>query len=272
MSLIDAKSFFVRGMVTDYSFTLPRCAHLCSVNRAPYSSEVGTQLKKKLNNPIKPTEVTKTMYRMKNNKAYWDLPVELVKYGGEHLHTDVANILNNIFEQHDDIDIGEGHLIPLQKPKPKPKGPVKNLRPITLLNLLRKILSRITTTRIEPKTDEYLSKSQSAYRKGRSTSDVVWAYRWILAKVQEFRIKIYIIGIDMSSAFDTIYRDKLINIVENVLDEDEVRIIRKLLSNTTLEVRIKGAATTKFTSNIGSPQGGSISGPLLFILKTRWKT
>ena len=72
-------------------------------------------------------------------------------------------------------------------------------------------------------------------------------------------------GIDMSSAFDTIDRQKLVDIVESFLDEDEARIIRRLLSNTTLEVRVKGAETTPFISNIGSPQGGSISGPLFEI-------
>ena len=78
-------------------------------------------------------------------------------------------------------------------------------------------------------------------------------------------MKIHVVGIDMSSAFDTIYRDKLISIAESFMDEDDVRIIRKLLSNTTLEVMVEGAETTKFRSNIGSPQGGSISGPLFEI-------
>ena len=52
------------------------------------------------------------------------------------------------------------------------------------------------------------------------------------------------------------------DIVETFLDEDEVRFIRGLLSNMTLEVRVEGATTRAFKSNIGSPQGGSISGPL----------
>ena len=69
----------------------------------------------------------------------------------------------------------------------------------------------------------------------------------------------------MSSAFDTIDRNKLVQIVETFLDEDEVRMIRRLLSKTTLEVRVKGAKTEPFESNIGSPQGGSISGPLFEI-------
>ncbi len=66
-------------------------------------------------------------------------------------------------------------------------------------------------------------------------------------------ITIYISGIDMSSAFDTIYRDDLIKIAKEVLEEDEVQILSTLLAETTLEVRIDKAKATPFESNIGSP-------------------
>ena len=190
---------------------------------------------KKLNKPLTANTIMKTTSSMKNNKATFDIPVETVKYAPPQIHGEVARVLNDIFEKHEDIHLGEGVLVPLQKPKPKPVGPVKNLRPITLTATIRKILSRSTTKRIVPKTNSYLSHSQSAYRDGRSTSDIVWSYRWIAAKVQEIEIKVYIVGIDMSSAFDTIDRQKLVDIVESFLDEDEARIIRRLLSNTTLK-------------------------------------
>jgi hypothetical protein len=74
--------------------------------------------------------------------------------------------------------------------------------------------------------------------------------------------KIYIIGIDMSAAFDTIKRGKLLEILNSFLDEDEVRMIRYLLTNTSLKVKVQGAETEFFESNIGSPQGGSLSGKL----------
>ena len=114
-------------------------------------------------------------------------------------------------------------LLPLPKPK-KPKGPKKNLRPINLLPTIRKILSIITLNRIQAKVDKYISQSQAAYRQYRSTSDCICAYRWIIAIVQTENITIYVTGIDMSSAFDTIRRKKLIEILETFLDEDEVRI------------------------------------------------
>ena len=69
----------------------------------------------------------------------------------------------------------------------------------------------------------------------------------------------------MSSAFDTICRDGLFKIVEEFLDEGDLRILSTLLAETTLEVKVENAQATTFESNIGSPQGDSISG-LLFTL------
>ena len=124
------------------------------------------------------------------------------------------------------------------------------------------MISKIFMNRTEDKIDKQLSQSQSAYRKKRSTTDIVWAYRWIVAKTQKEELEVFSTGIDMSSAFDTIHRDKVINICQQILNEDEIRILRLLLSETTLEIQIKDATKSPFQSNIGSPQGDSISGPM----------
>ena len=42
-------------------------------------------------------------------------------------------------------------------------------------------------------------------------------------------------------------------------------MVRLLLSNTTLEIKISGIETEEFVSNIGSPQGDGISGILFNI-------
>ena len=54
-------------------------------------------------------------------------------------------------------------------------------------------------------------------------------------------ITIFIAGIDMSSSFDTIYRNELRKIVEELLDEDDLRILSTLLAETTLEVEVENA-------------------------------
>ena len=138
---------------------------------------------------------------------------------------------------------------------------MKNLRPINLLPIIRKILSKIGLKRSEGEISSYIPETQSAYRTGRMTTDIVWAYRWILAKVQEYEITVYVTGIDMSSAFDTMERNKLLEVVKQFMSEDNQRILRVLLSETSVEIRIKGAKTNAFKSNIGGPQGDSFSGP-----------
>ena len=69
----------------------------------------------------------------------------------------------------------------------------------------------------------------------------------------------------MSSAFNTIQRNKLINIAKEVLNEDEIRIMRIHLAETTLEVKVQNAQKATFESKIDSPQRDSINGPLFTI-------
>ena len=69
---------------------------------------------------------------------------------------------------------------------------MKNLRPITLLGVIQKILSKIFMDRTENKINKHLSQSQSAYRKSRSITDVIWAHRWMAAKTQVQDIAIFI--------------------------------------------------------------------------------
>ena len=115
----------------------------------------------------------------------------------------LARIIIGSLTHNEDLELGLGILILLQKPG-KPCGPAKNIRPIVLLPLLRKIVSLFTLDRIRRPIDAYLSQSHSAYRKGRSASDIVWAHRWLIAKVSKYRVMLHILGIDMSRAFDTI--------------------------------------------------------------------
>ena len=54
-----------------------------------------------------------------------------------------------------------------------------------LLTMLQKVISSIVLTRIQSTVKEYLSHSQSTYRQGRSTSDIVWCHRFLATRAQE---------------------------------------------------------------------------------------
>ncbi len=77
-----------------------------------------------------------------------------------------------------------------------------------------------------------------------------------MAKTLRYKALVHILGIDMSQAFDTIDRAKLLDIIRNIpnINNDDFRLIHFLLANTTLQVQFNGGLTAPFTSNIGSPQ------------------
>ena len=228
----------------------------------PYKGE-----KRPLNKPITKDEVKKSFKKLNNGRATGEdgIKGELLKYGPETLAEHTASVFNSAFEKHEPLEINNGNMRTLPKPG-KPKGPRKNLRPVTLLNTVRKTLSLITLDRIKEKVDTYLSANQSGFRPFRSTADVVWTHRWLAAKTALSDIDIKITGIDMSSAFDTIDRKRLLEILETFLEEDEIRLIQFLLSNTHISIKVSGATTElPFLANVGTPQGDSLS-PVLFII------
>ena len=87
--------------------------------------------------------------KLKNGRACGPdgIPNELMKAAGHPLHSELARIYNLSFETNTYIPaIGEGILTPLQK-RGKPRGPVKSIRPLTLLNGARKVMSLIALNR-----------------------------------------------------------------------------------------------------------------------------
>ena len=206
-----------------------------------------------LNVPISKDEVEKAIRKLKNNKASGEdrITGELIKYALDIVKEKLCHTYNKIFENHcDEINKGQSNSLTRQKPN-KEKEPLKNLRPINLLNTSRKILSTITLKRIKEKVEQYLSASQAAYRLQRSTGDIVWENRFIIGKVQLYQdLEAYITGIDISSALDTINRQKLMNQLNTFLDEDEYRI-RTLLRNTTINIQFEDCKGEEIETNIG---------------------
>ena len=219
-----------------------------------------------LQRQISSAEVSNALKKLNNGRSPGPdgVPGELLKYGRENLAPHIACLFNSMFTTHQHLDLGCGTLVPFQKPG-KTVGPPGNLRPIVLLTSLCKTLSIITLRRISSKVGEYLSPTQSGFRAGRSTADLVWSHRWFSATCQHYRREMTILGIDMSKAFDCIHRDKLLTVLESFLTEDDVRLVRVLLTNTTLQVRIGRAVSESLETTIGTPQGDSLS-PVLFVI------
>ena len=219
--------------------------------------------------PITSEEVRVATSKLKNSKSNGpdNIPNELVKAWDPSCNIAYANIINESFVTYTHIgSIGQGILTPLQKPG-KDKGPMKSLRPLILLNASRKVLSLIALKRVGPKIDKYTGPWQAAYKNGRSCADLVWAQRMLVSVVKKKDWEYSKMGIDMSAAFDTIKRKTVLKLLTDAgCTEDEVRLVRYLLANTKLRVRINSDMSVEFESSIGAFQGDSLSGKLFTLV------
>ena len=121
---------------------------------SPNAQDLGTLTLRPLHSPITPEGGTPSIEDPQNHHAYRTdmIPNELLKYGGLALAENIAGILNAIFET-GEVIIGQGVLIPLQKPD-KAKEELKSLRPVVLLNSIRKVFSLVVFERICEQVDD----------------------------------------------------------------------------------------------------------------------
>lgn len=117
--------------------------------------------------------------------------------------------------------------------------------------------------RIESVLDAYTGPWQAAYKSGRSCTDIVWCHRMLTSLVMQKEFNYSKMSIDMSSAFDTIKRQTILNLLNDAgCSEDDIRLVRFLLSGTILRVRINNVKSSEFESTLGSFQGDALSGKL----------
>ena len=229
-------------------------------NSSPLSEWRGEP--RELDIPITGAEVSAAAARLNNNRAKGvdGLAAEFLKYGGEVLHEAVAIMLNTVFIKHESIpDLKAGILAALNKPSKK--SIVEHTRPIILLTAMRKVLSLIVHRRIIEKVRNFLPLSQHAYLPGRSAAEALWSLQYMRSIAERFGERFHILTLDIQKAFDSLDRHALIAILitNNICDEDELRMIQFLLSNTTLRARVEGQLGPNFLTHIGTPQGDGLS-------------
>ena len=102
----------------------------------------------------------------------------------------------------------------------------------------------------------------SSLQKGRSIEDVVWTHKMKIASTIISGNTLKYQGIDLSSAFDTFDRGKLMKIIDSICLPEDSKLVNFLLKDTKLRVRTNEEGPT-FATNIGGSQGDGLS-PVLF--------
>lgn len=149
-------------------------------------------------------------------------------------------------------------------PKPdKEQDDIKGYRPITLLDLLGKILERLILQRLENhiQSKALISDNQYGFRPGKGTVDFLYDLH---QKVQTSQHK-YVLAIflDISAAFDSVWRPHILHILtESECPGNLYRVIKSYLSDRNVFFDYGGQRWEKEVT-LGVPQG-SILGPILW--------
>ena len=157
-------------------------------------------------------------------------------------------------------------------PLPKTKKPVeyKDLRPISILPILSKLIEKVLNMQIREHLDKFkiLPPTQSGFRASHSCSTALLKVTDDILSATDKNKLTALILLDYSKAFDRINHQLLLAILHYYgFGEDSLAMIQSYLENRLQRVRIKGKLSTPLNISSGVPQG-SILGPTLFTIFT----
>jgi sorting nexin-29 len=113
-----------------------------------------------------------------------------------------------------------------------------NYRPITLLNIAYKIFAILLNKILTENTENKLEDNQMGFHPNRFTIDNIFIVRQIYEKSHEHNIDLYNIFVDYTHAFDSIYRNKVIECLKKFDVPDRlIRLIALTLNIQQQESR-----------------------------------
>jgi len=141
-----------------------------------------------------------------------------------------------------------------------------DFRPISLLNRVLKIITKLLADRLQTKIIPLVHTNQYGFIKTRTIQDcLAWAYEYIYP-CQHSKREIVILKLDFTKAFDTIEHNTIIQMMSHLGFGDKwLDWIQRILASGTSSILLNGVPGNHFHCRHGVRQGDPLS-PLLFVL------
>ncbi|KAJ0454037.1 putative RNA-directed DNA polymerase [Helianthus annuus] len=187
-------------------------------------------------------------------KRFWDL-----------VESDFVDIMD-AFYVNGEISPGCGSSFIALIPKVIDPIGLKDYRPISLVGIINKVISKILANRLKRVLDSIISPSQSAFISGRYILDGPLIVNEIQNWAKKAKRKIFLLKIDFEKAYDNINWNFLIDILRQMgFSEKWCLWIKGVVSSARASVLVNGSPTFEFKCHKGMRQGDPIS-PFLFVI------
>lgn len=221
-----------------------------------------------LNRFISEDEIEKAILNMKNNKSPGDdgLSSEFYKTFKEELKPILCEVMNNCIIKRELPESQRNALITLLYKKEDHRL-LKNWRPVSLLNVDYKILSKVATERIRPFMETVVPENQKCGVKGRLIDDLILTLDTITEYFDDNKFEPgAIICIDQEKAFDRINHKYLEAVLRKIgIQGNFLNLILAMYNKITSQVLINGKTSSKINIDRSVRQGCPLS-MSLFVL------
>ena len=254
-----------------YNSTNPSPTEIDNYVTSSELEQIPQEITETLEGPISLHEMDAIVNKLTNNKSPgWDgLSAEFYKT----FWLDIRQIIYDCYLE----SIDSGCLSPSQRIGiltliPKPKSPVelnyiKNWRPITLLNIDYKIFTHIAKNRIMKAIPSIISKTQSGFQAGRSTSDNLILMSMVLESFNnDSEQEGLLLQIDFEKCFDSVEHKFVFSTFEKLGFSDYIiKLIKVAFQACSSYANINGFLSAPIYILRGLHQGSPLS-PILFLL------
>ncbi|MCP4744834.1 MAG: reverse transcriptase family protein, partial [Desulfobacteraceae bacterium] len=238
---------------------------------APYNEAAVEDLRQietdfSIADPISLAELKATLKKAQNRKSPGTngIPIEMYKHLDDENLLHVLDILNK-YSSDPDYDIPDWHDVTLKLlPKKGDLSLPKNYRPISLLDVLSKILSSILVDRLNKHLEKHGLKEQAGFMKARGCADATSTLKITLQNLQAANQDTYVLFVDIVKAFDSVNREMLWKILKKYgIPDETIIVIKKMYTNINIKLGIEKAEAI-FNSTSGVKQGDNLA-PALFL-------
>ena len=212
---------------------------------------------KQLNEWISEPEIQNAIKEMASEKSPGDdgLPKEFYQKFKDILIPELCEIYNNIILSGKQPESPKNAIIKLIFKKGDHRK-LKNWRPVSLLNVDYKILSKIMASRLRHKLENIIHKEQKCGIPNRKMIKIIRN----LSSYRDEAFSGYFVQIDQEKGFDRLNHDYVFKTMETLgITENFLKLTKTLYAENTSQVMINGCLTNKINIQRGVRQGCPLS-------------